>query len=534
MGFRNLAVAAPRAIRGSAQALLTQNASIGSLERAGASIATTRDREAPPGAPLPQRGSDSERSERGEAVAIALSDRAPLDTLAQLDQLSRSASGAIADQLLRKRARAKYLSLPLGAALADLRKRRRTAALRAGDLEAAAIAGQLEQSYRNTIYCAGMLRQEGEKLEGRYCSNRWCLVCARVKTGKAINRYEPTLTSWESRWLVTLTAPNVAGAQLAGELRRCLADAIAIQRSLKRSGETPLVAVRKLECTYSARRDDYHPHFHFVVRDEAAARLLLQRWLERRPDARAIAQDVRPATNGDVRELFKYFTKLVTRAACNPAARGSVRVEQAEKLDVIFSAMRGLRVFQPVGFRLPKQLDDEEGLVGEAGHTRAPDRTRDRMGDFPSVAFWNWDQQLTDWFNVDTGEALAEYSPSAAMQSLVAGIELQRENAGDNAGENTMKNDSRTLMQRRLQAFSRGEMQKKRRPQPIAADKLSPDRSRNALQPENAAEVAELHVIATSQRGAAPSLQRKCPGHPADSPLTSTQTIQGTRRETRQ
>lgn len=145
------------------------------------------------------------------------------------------------------------------------------------------------------------------------------------------------------------------------------------------------------------------------------------------------------------------------RAAGNPRARGSVRVAQAQKLDVIFSAMRGLRVFQPVGFRLPKQLDDEEGLVGEAGHTRAPDRTRDRMGDFPSVAFWNWDQQLTDWFNVDTGEALAEYEPSAAMRELVAGIEFQRGNTTENTGENALKHDSRTLMQRRLQAYSRGE-----------------------------------------------------------------------------
>ncbi len=85
-----------------------------------------------------------------------------------------------------------------------------------------------------------------------------------------------------------------------------------------------------------------------------------------------------PATDGDVREVFKYFTKLVTRAADNPRARGSVRVAQAEKLDVIFAAMRGLRVFQPTGFNLPKQ-NDEELPVGEEGHTSAPAHTRDRM-----------------------------------------------------------------------------------------------------------------------------------------------------------
>jgi len=99
-------------------------------------------------------------------------------------------------------------------------------------------------------------------------------------------------------------------------------------------------------------------------------------------------------------------------------------VARAEKLDVSFSAMRGLRVFQPTGFKLPKQID-EELPIGEDGHTRAPDHTRDRMGEFPSVAFWNWSQPSTDWFNLATGEALADYNPSPVMRELVLGIESQ-------------------------------------------------------------------------------------------------------------
>jgi len=99
-------------------------------------------------------------------------------------------------------------------------------------------------------------------------------------------------------------------------------------------------------------------------------------------------------------------------------------VAQAENLDVIFAAMRGLRVFQPTGFKLPKQID-EELPIGEDGHTRAPDHTRDRMGEFPSVAFWNWSQPSTDWFNLATGEALADYNPSPVMRELVLGIESQ-------------------------------------------------------------------------------------------------------------
>ena len=291
----------------------------------------------------------------------------------------------------------------------------------AGNLEAAEEHWRFERSYRNTIYCAGLLVQEGGILKGRYCSNRWCLVCARVKTGRAINRYRGILDDWPDRWLVTLTAPNVRAGELADELRRYRSDIVAIQRSMKRTHNIPLVAVRKLECTYNPERDDYHPHFHFIVKDEAAARLLLKLWLERRSDSLAVGQDIRLASEGDVRELFKYFTKLVTRTADNAAAGASVRVAKADKLDVIFSAMRGLRVFQPVGFQLPQQ-PDEEGIVGESGHTPAPERTRSRMGDFPVTAFWNWEQKNTDWFNLATGEALAEYTPTSGMRALVEAI----------------------------------------------------------------------------------------------------------------
>ena len=57
------------------------------------------------------------------------------------------------------------------------------------------------------------------------------------------------------------------------------------------------------------------------------------------------------------------------------------------------------------------------------------------MGYFPSVAFWNWRQPSTDWFNLATGEALAEYNPSPAMRELVAGIESQEKVMKHSRGE---------------------------------------------------------------------------------------------------
>ena len=109
-----------------------------------------------------------------------------------------------------------------------------------------------------------------------------------------------------------------------------------------------------------------------------------------------------------------------------------------------------------MGFTLPKQ-NDEELPVGEDGHTRAPDHTRDRMGEFLSVAFWNWSQPSTDWFNLATGEALAEYTPSPAMRELVAGVESQArrpsfEGVGGEIGHITLANAS-LVARRRTSTF---------------------------------------------------------------------------------
>lgn len=134
----------------------------------------------------------------------------------------------------------------------------------------AALASRMERSYRNTWYCAGELRQEGDKLESRYCGNRWCLVCNRLRTARAINRYLPVVEGWDDPWMVTLTAPNVHAAQLRDELVRYLGDFTAIKRAIARTHGGKLVALRKLECTYNPTRDaaglePFHPHFHVVV-----------------------------------------------------------------------------------------------------------------------------------------------------------------------------------------------------------------------------------------------------------------------------
>lgn len=275
-----------------------------------------------------------------------------------------------------------------------------------------------EQSYRNTVYCAGLLALKDGTISGRYCGNRWCLVCNRLRTARSINRYGPVLKSWGARWFVTLTAPNVPAPQLRAEIRRYLTDFTRCKRAIVRTHRLSFVAVRKLECTYNARTDTYHPHFHCIVESEAAARTLLAEWLALRTDAVADAQDVRRADANDVVELFKYFTKLVSKTSRTGTI--AVRVCKAAALDVVFQAMKGTRVFQPVGFTLPPEQKDEDGEIQTDAGTLAPARLRLPGGDWQETLY-EWSQDAADWVD-EYGEALAEYNPSDGMRALVRGI----------------------------------------------------------------------------------------------------------------
>ena len=75
---------------------------------------------------------------------------------------------------LKKRARAKYIS-------------------RALVLELTKLDSPLKKSYWNTWHCSNILYQEGKKITTKYCNNRWCLVCNRIRTGKLIAGYLPVM-----------------------------------------------------------------------------------------------------------------------------------------------------------------------------------------------------------------------------------------------------------------------------------------------------------------------------------------------------
>lgn len=318
----------------------------------------------------------------------------PFNTLAQLRNLpGKGADEPDSDygKRLAKRARSKYLSTSVAASLY---------------LAVRGTGSPLIWSYGRSFDCAGILDQRDGTLRGKYCGCRWCITCGRIRTAKAINRYAPVVSGWSDAHLVTLTVPNAPGPELSDLIDRMQDTFNRCKDSMRKAPyREKLVGLRKLEVTYNAERDDFHPHYHVVTETRAQGEMLVRLWLKKwGGEASHKAQDVRPVNQGALMEVFKYHTKLLQDKKAIPPL----------KLDAIYCAIAGRRTYQPVGFVLPK-ADDEEGELDTEAVTGAAKRPAEMVK-------WDWVQATSDWVDLTTGEVLAEYTPSDSFGDLVEGI----------------------------------------------------------------------------------------------------------------
>jgi hypothetical protein len=96
--------------------------------------------------------------------------------------------------------------------------------------------------------------------------------------------------------------------------------------------------------------------------------------------------------------LFKYFAKIIGKNK-----KGELGI-YIKPLDVIFCAMKGLRVFQPFG--VIKEVDEDiNEIIAE-------------IIDIPD-GVWDWYE--IDWCN-EEGECLSGYYPDENMENIVKSI----------------------------------------------------------------------------------------------------------------
>lgn len=323
----------------------------------------------------------------------ALNSHTYLDTLAQLTPHTLSDSYEGKNSTLYKRARAKFITNSLILNLVEVKE------------------SKLIKSYWNSYHCATVLEQVGQEITSKYCNNRWCLVCNRIRTAKLIKSYYPTLKTLENPYFVTLTIPNVKDTLLSDKIIVMYNAFRTIQKRLNKH-KIKLLGIRKFECTYNPDRDDFHPHYHFLISGENEAKILIDKWLEFFPECDAQAQDMRKANDNSVMELFKYFTKIF------PSKKGNRKAIKISALNTIFEAMQNKRVFQSLGIKAIKEVDNEEVTNLEAQIYQEVEN---------ELVTWIWKQK--DWLDLqelhNSGEivSLTGYEPSEGILKLLQNIE---------------------------------------------------------------------------------------------------------------
>lgn len=185
---------------------------------------------------------------------------------------------------------------------------------------------------------------------GLFCGNRFCSMCAWRLAKKdalkiAILMKYIQLEHKKEFIFVTLTAPNVRGADLPKEITRYNK---AFLKLNKRKELLPVVKgyIRKLEVTYNKERHDFHPHFHvliavnssyFVSKSYIKQDKWLNLWRDVMGDDTITQVDVRKVTDKStessaVMEISKY------------ASKDSDYCYSQEVFDYFYTALKGRQI----------------------------------------------------------------------------------------------------------------------------------------------------------------------------------------------
>lgn len=158
------------------------------------------------------------------------------------------------------------------------------------------------------------------------CKNRFCPVCAWRKARKdalglsLMMQYVKQVES-KSFIFLTLTTPNVTAEHLESEIKH-YNESFRRLSNRKHFKSIAKGYVRKLEVTYNAERDDYHPHFHVLIAvnksyfTDKRYYISQQEWLDlwrdvtENPDITQVkVQKIRQNNNKELYEMAKYSGK---------------------------------------------------------------------------------------------------------------------------------------------------------------------------------------------------------------------------------
>lgn len=185
--------------------------------------------------------------------------------------------------------------------------------------------------------------------KANFCGNRFCPMCAwRLARKDALKiavllKYIQQQHKKEFLFL-TLTAPNVTADRLTDEITRYNASfkLLMLRKEIKRAVKG---YIRKLEITYNAERNDYHPHFHILIAvnktyfGDSKQYIKRDTWLELWQD---VVED-KTITQVDVRKV-KFTAGKEVQEVAKYSAKDSDYLVSQEVFDVFYKSLKGRQV----------------------------------------------------------------------------------------------------------------------------------------------------------------------------------------------
>ena len=258
--------------------------------------------------------------------------------------------------------------------------------------------------------CANYIIKKGDAVNFLSCNKRGCKICQKRRTAILINSYKGVLLQFTDPVFLTLTVKNMDYDQLPLSINLMLIKFNRIKDRLRKQGHK-IQALRKLEITWSDSKL-YHPHYHLIVEGKNYADSFLIEWLKEFPSSNAKGQNIRSITNEKgMFELFKYSIKDFKYNAFNAVA-----------IDTMYQAIKGKRIFQPIGLKMTKKETEQAALAeGEEIEKTCHNFTDD--GKLVSDGGYSWRKGL--WCSSD-GEVMIQKEFTKDQNKAISKIDLLR------------------------------------------------------------------------------------------------------------
>ena len=263
-----------------------------------------------------------------------------------------------------------------------------------------ALHSPLEEKYKETLYCGDRVVESEEIHTGEirnqfmFCQKRWCAVCVNRRTSHLLKAYTPALEALTDPQLVTLTIPAVpiTYKHITEAVDLMYYNFKRAKDRMRKRGHT-LTGIRKLESNYNTIAKTANPHFHLIVEGAEEAEILQNYWLQYYPTASEDAQNITPATEGTLFEIFKYQAKQVCKTG----------VFVAEHLDTIYQAFQGRRTLQTFGSFKKVNVEPQDALeevyINSQEIEPQEANIEPQREEWRIVSVYYWRSHQYNWFN---------------------------------------------------------------------------------------------------------------------------------------